>query len=239
MRSALTVLALLLATATPALAQAPGAAVDEDGTLLHLSQSATREVAQDRLTIEIRADVTGADAASVQAAVNRRMATALERAKAAPSVRTETRGYWVQQERPANEPARWHGVETLALIGSDAAAVLKLAGTLQQEGLVMSRLSYDVAPDTAKSIEDELTTTALQRLKDRVDHIAKDMGLVVRNFKALRVGNVTGNNPPRPFLMRATVTPAPAAAQPPAAAPGETTLEVNVDADVALSRNPP
>ncbi|MBV8534990.1 MAG: SIMPL domain-containing protein [Alphaproteobacteria bacterium] len=238
MRNALAVLALMLATAMPAMAQAPAAAGDDDSTLLHLTQSATREVAQDRLTIEIRADVTGADAAAVQAAVNRRMTTALERAKAAPSVRTETRGYWVQQERPANAPARWHGVETLALIGTDTAAVLKLAGTLQQEGLVMSRLSYDVAPDTARSIEDELTTTALQRLKDRVDRIAKDMGLVVRSFKALRVGNVSGNAPPRPFLMRAAA-PAAATAPAPAAEPGEATLEVSVDADVVLSRNPP
>lgn len=232
-------MALLLATATPVLAQAPGTASDDDNTLLHLTQAATREVAQDRLTIEIRADVTGADAASVQAAVNRRMATALERAKAAAaSARTETRGYWVQEERPANAPARWHGVETLALIGTDTAAVLKLAGTLQHEGLVMSRLSYDVAPDTAKSIEDDLTSSALQRLKERVDHIAKDMGLVVRNFKALRVGNVTGNTPPpRPFVMRAAT--AAAAAPAPAAEPGETTLEVSVDADVVLSRNPP
>jgi len=227
-----------LATATPVLAQTPGTAGDDDSTLLHLTQAATREVAQDRLTIEIRADVTGGDAASVQAAVNRRMAAALERAKTAASVRTETRGYWVQQERPANTPARWHGVETLALIGTDTAAVLKLAGALQQEGLVLSRLSYDVAPDTAKAIEDELTTTALQRLKDRVDRIAKDMGLVVRSFKTLRVGNVSGNAPPRPFLMRAAASAA-AAEPPPAAAPGETTLEVSVEADVVLSRNPP
>jgi predicted secreted protein len=243
MRSTLTTMVLLLATGlwatgTTVLAQAPAAAGDDDSTLLHLNQTATRDVAQDRLTVEIRVDVSGGDAASVQAAVNRRMATALERAKAAASVRTETRGYWVQQERPPNAPARWHGVETLALIGTDTAAVLKLAGALQQDGLVMSRLSYDVAPDTAKAIEDELTTTALQRLKERVDRIAKDMGLVVRSFKALRVGNVSGNAPPQPFLMR-TAAPAAAAAPPPAAQPGETTLEVSVDADVVLSRNPP
>jgi len=237
MRSALTAMAFLLATATPVLAQAPGTAGDDDSTLLHLTQAAMREVAQDRLTIEIRADVTGTDAGSVQAAINRRMAAALGRANAAASVRTETRGYWVREERPANAPARWHGVETLALIGTDTAAVLKLAGMLQHEGLVMSRLSYDVAPDTAKSVEDDLTTAALQRLKERVDHIAKDMGLVVRNFKALRVGNVTGSNPPRPLLMRAMT--AAAAGPAPAAEPGETMLEVSVDADVVLSRNPP
>jgi uncharacterized protein len=238
MRTALLAAVLVFAATTPVLAQVSSAAGDDENTVLHLTQAATRDVAQDRLTIEIRLDVSGPAAEQVQATINRRMTAALERAKAAPSVRTETRGYWVQQERPANAPARWRGVETLALTGTDTAAVLKLAGTLQQSGLIMSRLSYDVAPETAESIEDGLTTAALQRLKDRVDRIAKDTGLVVRNFKALRVGNVTGNVPPRPFMLKAMSAGA-AAPPPPAAEPGRTTLEVSVDADVVLSRNPP
>jgi len=102
----------------------------------------------------------------------------------------------------------------------------------------MSRLAYDVAPDTEHAVEDELTTEALQRLKDRVAHIAKDMGLFLRNVRNLRVGNVTGNTPPRPLLMRAMTAAAPAA-PPPAAEPGDTTLQVTVDADVVLSRYRP
>ena len=237
MRNTAIALLLVLLAAAPARAQTTG--TDDDSTVLHLNETATRNVQQDRLTIEMRADVSGLDAEHVQTAINRRMAAALERAKAVSAVRTESRGYWVQQERPQNAPSRWRGVETVALIGTDTAAVLKLAGALQQSGLVMSSLSYDVAPDTAKAIEDDLTTAALQRLKGRVDHIAQDMGLVVRNYKTLRVGNVTGNAPPpRPLMMRA-VSAAPAAAPPPAAEPGETTLGVAVDADVVLSRNPP
>lgn len=242
MRTGTTTIALLtlLAAATPARAQPAGAAAaygDPGDTVLHLNENATRQVPQDRLTIELRADVTGPDAARVQAAVNRQMATALQRAKDVPTVHTETRGYWVQQERPANAAPRWHGVETIALIGTDTAAVLKLAGTLQQAGLVMSRLTYDVAPETMKAAEDDLTSTALQRLKDRVDHVAKDMGLVLRNFHDLRVSNVSGSQPPpRPFLMGAmakeAVTPVPAE-------PGVTTLTVTANADVVLSRNPP
>lgn len=242
MRFSTTTLAVLalLAAAAPVRAQAPGPTpppyADEDNTILHLSETATRQVPQDRLTIELRADVTGPDAARVQTVINRRMASALDRAKEVPAVRTDTRGYWVQQERPANAEPRWHGVETIALIGTDTASVLKLAGTLQQGGLVMSRLSYDVAPETMKAAEDDLTSTALQRLKDRVDHVAKDMGLVMRNFRDLQVGNVSGNQPPpRPLLMAARAE----AAAPPAAEPGETTLTVTASADVVLSRNPP
>ena len=243
MRLATTTAAILalgvISAGPPASAQPSGAGYsDDDNTVLHLSETATREVRQDRLTIEMRADVSGPDAGRVQATINRRMAAALERAKAAPAVRTETRGYWVQRERPANAPARWHGVQTAALIGTDTAAVLKLAGELQQGGLVMSRLTYDVAPDTMRAAEDDLTTAALQRLKERVDHVARDMGLVLRSFRDLRVGNVAGNQPPpRPLFMGARAEAA--AAPPPAAEPGETTLTVTASADVVLSRNPP
>src|SRR2546428_196602 len=72
----------------------------DDVTILHLSESAQRVLRQDRLTIQMRAEITGPDATKVQAEINRRMTAALERARAAPSVRTDARGYWVQQERP-------------------------------------------------------------------------------------------------------------------------------------------
>lgn len=238
MRAPAAILALLLLAAAPAQAQVPATAgpYSDDDTILHVGQSAARQVRQDRLTVELRADVSGPDASRVQATVNRRMAAALERARQVPSVRVETRGYSVQQERPSGGAVRWRGIETLALIGSDTADVLKLTRALQQGGLVMSRLAYDVAPDTMKAAEDDLTAAALQRLKERVDRIAKDMGLVLRNFRDLRVGNVSGNVPPRPLFTSAMARET---APPPAAEPGETTLTVTVDADVVLSRNPP
>lgn len=237
--AALLLLGPLLLAAAPAGAQpSPAGAGDEDSTMLHLDETATRTVRQDRLTVELRADVSGPDAARVQATVNRRMAAALDKAKTAPSVHAATLGYWVEEERPKNAPAHWRGVESLQLTGTDSAAVLSLAGALQQGGLVMSRLAYDVAPETERAVQNELTTAALQRLKDRVDRIAKDMGLYVRNFRNLRVGNVTGPVPPRPLMMRAMAAASPAA-PPPVAEPGEATLQVAVDADVVLARNPP
>lgn len=237
--AALLLLGPLVLTALPAGAQPlPATAGDDDGTVLHLDETATQTVRQDRLTVELRADVSGPDASRVQATINRRMAAALDKAKAVPAVHAATLGYWVEEERPKTGPVRWRGIESLQLTGTDPAAVLTLAGTLQQGGLVMSRLTYDVAPETARSVENELTTAALQRLKDRVGRIAKDMGLYLRNFRNLRVGNVSGNLPPRPVLMRAMTAASPAT-PPPSAEPGNTTLQVTVDADVVLARNPP
>lgn len=238
MRFATAALALLLIAAAPARAQPAGPAgtYSNDETILHVSDTATRQVRQDRLTVELRADVSGPEPGRVQATINRRMESALAHAKDVASVRVETRGYQVREERPANAPARWRGIETIALIGTDTTAVLKLAGTLQQAGLVISRLDYDVAPETMKAAEDELTTEALQRLKERVERVAKDMGLVLRNFRELRVGNVSGGHPPpRPMLMSAMAREA----APPAAEPGEATLTVAVSAEIVLSRNPP
>jgi len=216
--------------AGPALAQ-PAPSSDDDSTVLHLSESAQRTVRQDRLTVEMRAEATGPDAARVQAAINKRMEAALETAGAIPAVRSETRGYWVQQERPKDAPARWHGVQILALISTDSATLLKLTGELQQKGLVISSLSYDVAPETARALEDELTAQALERLHQRIGLIASQMKLDLRNIRNLQVGNVSSGGPaPRPRLMTAMAAEAP----PPAAAPGETTLQVNVNADVVL-----
>jgi len=222
-------IALLLGVSTAHAQPAPPS--DDDATVLHVSESAQRTVRQDRLTIELRAEATGPDAARVQAAINKRMEAALEAAGGIPAVRPETRGYWVQQERPKDAAARWHGVQVLALISSDSPTLLKLTGELQQKGLVISSLNYDVAPETARALEDELTAQALQRLRQRIGLIANELKLELRNIRNLQVGNVsTGGQPPRPRLMTAMAAEAP----PAAATPGETTLQVNVNADVVL-----
>jgi len=223
------VIALLLGVGTAHAQPAPPG--DDNSTVLHLSESAQRTVRQDRLTIELRAEATGPDAGRVQTAINKRMEAAVEAAGGIPVVRSETRGYWVQHERPRDAAARWHGVQVLALISKEGPTLLKLTGELQQKGLVISSLNYDVAPETARALEDELTTEALKRLRERISHIAADMKLELRNVRNLQVGNVSsGGQPPRPRLMTAMAAEAP----PPAATPGETTLQVNVTADVVL-----
>ena len=226
----------LLATAAHAqtAATVPVPPGDDKTTVLRLAESAQRTLRQDRLTVQLRAEVTGPDAARVQAEINRRMTAALERAKAVPSVHAESRGYWVQQERPQNAPPRWHGVQTVALTGADFAALLNLAGELQQAGLVMSGLEYRLAPETARASEDELTAEALTRVRARADRIAAAMGLAVRNFRTLQVGNVNDVNPPHPFML-ARGGAAAANAPPPAAEPGEMTVHVNIEAEVVLA----
>jgi uncharacterized protein len=234
MRAAL--FAILFLFSAPVAAQTPlpvPGARDDSSTVLHLSEFAEKILRQDRLTAQLRAEATGPDAVRVQAEINRRMTAALDAARRVSTVRTETRGYWVNQERPPNQPVRWRGQQMLVLTSTDTAAVLALAGELQQAGLVMSGMNFDLSPEATRAAEDELTAEAIRRLRERTERVAATMGLQIRNMRDLRIGQAGSGGGPRPMMMRAEA--AGAAAAPPVAEPGETTVRVSVDAEVVLA----
>ena len=200
---------------------------DQHMTVLHLSQTAERSVVRDLLRIELRAEETGADARSVQAAINRRMAAALDRAHQVQGVRLETGAYNVSEERPQNGPVRWRGSQSVILTGKDSDQMLKLAGALQSDGLSTSSLAYEISPETVRGAEEDLTAEALAGLDHRAVSIASHMHLVVLRYRDLRVGNAeTGGRPVPRFAAMAMAAPV--------AEPGEAVIRVTVEADLLL-----
>lgn len=208
---------------------------EQRATVLHLSQTAERTVTRDLLRVELRVEETGAEPRSLQAAINRRMAAALDRARQAVGVRVETGSYRVGEERPQNAPARWRGSQSVTLRGKDADAVLKLAGALQSDGLIMSSLGYDVSPETVGNAQDELTAEALAALARRAASVATAMHLSVLRYRDLRVGNAETEGRPMPRF----AAMAPAAAPPPVAEPGEAVIHVTVEGDLLLGQPHP
>lgn len=227
----------LAASAVAAIAAEPEASVPEGATVLHLSDSADRQIPRDRLRAQLRVDATGASARQVQAEINKRMASATERAHAVAGVKIETGGYSVYEDRSANAAARWHGSQTLSLTGSDFAQVLALAGDLQGDGLATSAMVFELAPETARAAQDDLTTEALRRLRQRAERIAADLQMTVLRLSSVHVGNVGGNQPQFPVMMRAMASGvSPQAKMPdPVAEGGDARVEVSVDADVILT----
>ncbi len=220
---------VLLAIAAAVFASAHALAQDADQhlTVLHLSQTAERSVIRDLLRIELRVEETGPDARSVQAAINRRMAAALDRVRQVQGVRVETGSYNVAEERPENGPARWRGSQSVTLTGKDADSMLKLAGALQSDGLSTSTLAYDVAPETVRGAEEDLTAEALAELDHRAASIADRMHLAVLRFRDVRVGNAeTGGRPVPRFSAMAMAAPV--------AEPGEAMVRVTIEADLLL-----
>ena len=217
-------IAVALFASTHALAQD----ADQRMTVLHLSQTAERSVIRDLLRIELRVEETGADARGVQAAINRRMAAALDRVRQVQGARVETGSYNVGEERPQNGPTRWRGSQSVILTGKDADSMLKLAGALQSDGLSISSLTYDTAPDTVRGAEEDLSAEALAALDHRAASIADRMHLAVVRFRDVRVGNAeTGGRPVPRFAAMAMAAPV--------AEPGEAMVRVTIEAELLLA----
>jgi predicted secreted protein len=215
----------------------PGDAAGANATLLHLTETAQRAVPRDQLRVDFAVEVTDPDAAKVQAEINRRMSAALARIKAVPDVTLETTGYNVFAEHPDKKPAQWHGSQSISLTAGDFTTLLTLAGTLQQEGLVMRGLTPQLSRAAQQSVEDELTDTALARLRKRAERIAAGLGVKVERFRGLTIGNASASPPPMP-LMRQMTAAAPMPAPPPVAEPGEATVSITAQADILLTPSP-
>jgi predicted secreted protein len=230
--AALLVGAFVGSSAAAVAAEGDDAATD-DATVLHLGETADRQIPRDRLRAQLRVEATGAGARQVQADINKRMASALERARAAAGVKIETGGYAVYEERPPTGAAKWHGSQTLSLTGGDFAQVLALAGDLQGDGLATSALVFELAPETARAAQDDLTAEALRRLRQRAERIAADLQMTVLRLRSIRVGNVGGDQPQYPVQMRAMA--APGKLPEPVAEGGDARVQVAVEADVLLT----
>jgi len=116
---------------------------DPAPTVLHLDQTAELTVPRDELSVEIRAEATGANPGQVQAEVNRRMAAALAKVKAVAAVKAASGNYQTYQITPTGpdgkpKPPQWHTVQNLALTSRDFTAALDLTGRLQADGLTVS-----------------------------------------------------------------------------------------------------
>ena len=163
-----------------------------DRTEVQISQQAQRMEARDRIAVRLNVEARGNNARSIQSEINQRMTAAIGKAQSIPAVTVETSSYSVSRPYDSqnnSQTDRWRGMQTLSLTSDDFDAVLKLAGELQSDGLVMNDMRFFVAPETLKAAQDELTTAALQMLKDRTSHVASDLGLRIERYKGIAVGN--------------------------------------------------
>ncbi|HEX6957080.1 MAG TPA: SIMPL domain-containing protein [Ferrovibrio sp.] len=235
-------LAIALLAAGCAMAQ-PQGGQPADATLLNLSETAERDVTPDTIRARLLAQVSSEQAAVAQNAVNAAMTKALAKARAL-GLEVETGGYSTYQEtppRPQNLPpgtkppaAQWRAQQSLVVISKDDAKLLEAVGALQNDGLLLQELGYTVSREQQRSLQDELTAEALQRLEARAKKAAAALHLRFDGWA--RVGINGGVVPPQPMFkaMRAETM---AAAAPPVAAAGEQTVSVNVSGEAILRRD--
>jgi len=198
-----------------------------------VTASANANVANDRLQAWLRAEAENASPAAAANDVNARVAKAVARVKALPALTVQTSGYTTQQVADRGRPVRWRVAQTVSIEGSDFASIATLVTQLQDEdGLLLSGLTFAVSESKRRETEDALTQQALAAWRTRAQNAARGLG-----FGAWRPGRVTvsTNDFSRPQPMyRGGVA---AMAAPPAPVPleaGATDVTVTVTGDAVL-----
>lgn len=166
-------------------------------TTLKLTVTASVSVMPDELVAALSAQADAASASAAQAAVNGMIAKALAEAKPLAGITTSTTGYSVWHE--TNPKDIWHASQGLSLHGHDGAALLKLVGQLQAEGLAIGTLSWQISPGLAEKTYAQAMDRAIAKLKARAQAAAKALGLGLQGFRAVSLDD--GAAPaPRPMM---------------------------------------
>jgi predicted secreted protein len=200
-------------------------------TVLTLTESAQRAVAADRLVAQLRLEEQGEDARAVQAAINRRMGEALERARAEPEVRVEGGGYAVTSSMPPPEQrARpvWTAVQEPTLEGADPGKVLALAGALQDMGFLFSELRQELSPERQRQERESLLREASARLRATAEALADSLEL---RFVGWSRVSLVGGLEPRRFARAAMMADEMEA---PSTATADITVTVTVEGEARL-----
>jgi predicted secreted protein len=220
--------------AAPALAQEAAPENGGKGTRIMLDQTAVREVEQDTLAAMLQAHAEGPEPRAAQDQVNQAIEQAIATAATAAGVRRATGGYRVYQKYDAKgNTDGWIAEQDLRLTGTDPAIMLDLVGQLQDRGLLLQGLAYELSREAREALEAELTTAAIEQVRVRADAIAATLETTVARIETLRVGGVD-SPPPMPKMMEMRAAQADSMA-PPSALPDLETVTVRVEAEVALA----
>lgn len=211
----------------------------EGATVMNVSATERTEVKQDLLTATLRFQFEDEDLNAVQNAINSKMKKALDKAKKAKSVQTQTLRYNVYQQ-DANRGKRdlaarmiWRGEQSLQLKSTDTDAVLELTGELQKIGLSLNGLGFSVSTKLRDQVQSDLLEKALARLTAKAERAGKALGKNSVELLKVNVGHNGSIHQPR-MMMRSDAFVAEAASMAaPVAEAGESEISLNVDA-VAL-----
>jgi uncharacterized protein YggE len=197
---------------------------------LHLSASATVQVAPDELVADLSALGNSPTAAAAQRRVNTLIGAAAKAAGSVVSVKVAFRDYSVQfVDEP---PAHWVAQQTVELRGRDGAALLDLVGELQSLGLAIGSLDWQVSPARADAAQQEATIAALKHLRSQAAGAAQALGVEVDHFQSVQLN---GGARPIPYgravpAMMAMAAPMP----PPSSSPTAQDVTADVEGDVVL-----
>ena len=213
--------------------------IKEEGTYLNLSATEMIQVEQDLLIANLRYEVDSDTSSNTQNKINQVMKKALEVANTVKNIEVSTEQYSVYQFRQTDEKGQngkdiWRGSQSITLKSKVADDTLALVGQLQEMGLVMSDMHYEVSPEKNEEIRIGLMENAINKLRVRAKKIAGIIGAKEIKVKTLNIDGDNSYNPsPYPKMMMRSNGGAESMAVP-VSAPGKAYINFNVSATVLL-----
>lgn len=236
-------LALVLGAASPVPAQdvPPGLEglfdrllrAQDRHTVLDLSETVRREVPDDEIVATLVARAQAQEPGPAQNEVNRRMAAALDKARAVEGVRVTSGGYHVYREQPSENVWVWVAVQELNLESADGERLLTLVGELQSAGLAVQDLRWQLADTSRRAIERSLLSEALQALEAKARTAADALSLTMSGWRRV---SLAPDAQPMPRFRAPMAMAAADEAAPPVAAAGTSEVTVTVSAEALLAR---
>ena len=212
----------------------------EDGTYLNLSVTETKQVEPDILIASLRYESESESAKEVQNKINQMMKKALSVLEKKENVEVSTEQYSVYKfykplKQGAPEKELWKGSQSIVIKSKSTEDILALSGQLQEIGLVMSDLHYEVSIAKIEETRTSMVENAINKLLSHAKRVAGIIGLKEVKIKNI---NIDGDNryPPVPYpkLMRTVATDMVNSVANPVSAPGKIDITLNISATILL-----
>ena len=205
--------------------------------VLQLSASARKEVAQDWLSVVVRAQQDGSDPVAVQNQLKATLEAALAslRPRLQPQqleVRSGNFGLYPRHNNQGRVTG-WQGQADLVVEGRDFAQVSQLAGNLPR--MTVAQADFSLSREGRQQLEAEVQSQAVKNFRQRAQALAKDFGFAGYTLRRVTVSSVDRPEPglqPR-LMMAADAAAAPAQAPIPLVA-GKDEVRITVSGSIQL-----
>jgi predicted secreted protein len=162
----------------------------EDGTYLNLSVTETKQVEPDILIANLRYESESESAKEVQNKINQMMKKALSVAEKKENIEVSTEQYSVYKfskpvKQGATEKELWKGSQSIVIKSKSTEDILALSGQLQEIGLVMSDLHYEVSIAKIEETRTSMVENAINKLLSHAKRVAGIIGLKEVKIKTL------------------------------------------------------
>lgn len=208
------------------------------GPVLTLQASASSQVMQDNVTITLAAEITAPTQAEVASQLTERVNATLKQAGKPADIRVRNGSWrvWPNTDRDGRI-TDWRGRAEVVLESREIAAAADLAMKLSEQ-MAIANISFDLSPEARAAEEARLLKEVAAAFSQRAQEAATAFGFEGYTIRKLDLGGSGLMPMPRGEAMMFRMAAASADAAPPQLEPGETTVSLSVQGEVALQPKP-